>query len=159
MFLNKLLNTIGLFFTGLFNEAKKAYKELSKEEQVALKTASGVINVINTNIAAAPPFVLDLIKSAFPGLDITKITGLLQVAAKDLGIVADATNTDDLTVLIKNIQDHLSAKAKEGDSAWAKASHVGYLAIAVFLAPVNLKVAAIVSLSEYVYHDLIKGGK
>lgn len=157
-FLFKLISSIGLFFTGLFNEAKKVWKKLSPELQAVMLQGSGIVNTINTYIDATPQVLLDAIKADFPALDAEKLKGSLAVVGKDLGI-AQETNSDDILVVLANIQKLLLDKKTNDGTGWAKASHTAYLAIAAFLAPGGTKIAMFISLAEYVYHDLIKGGK
>ena len=68
--------------------------------------------------------------------------------------IAEGVNTDDLEAMIKNLQTYLAGLKGH---TWEKISHTLSLGISVALAPGGTKLAAIVTLMEYVYQDLIKG--
>lgn len=157
--ISKLLSKIGDVFSHLFDGAKRTWNNLEPKVQEAMVTASKYVDIINTNIQEAPDFVIDLLKKQFPNLPIEKITEIALTVSKDLHIAVDE-NSPDLVVLITNLQKHLSeVKPADGGKTWAKISHTAYLAIAVLLAPASTKISVLISLAEYVYHDLIKGGK
>lgn len=154
----KLLEKIGQFFAGLFNAAKRAWKKASEPFKDALLKASGIVDIINTNVNSLPPIVIQIILQKFPDLNIDKIKEIILEVSKDLHIAENTADTD-LEVMLARLQEVLATTKQDSGKTWAKISHTAYLAIAVLLAPVGTKLAAIVSLAEYVYHDLIKGGK
>lgn len=158
MFLTKLLNTIGLFFTGMFHETKKAWAQISPELQSAMLTASSIINIFNQYLSGAPADILDNIKKDFPALEDPALKSIFNTISVDLGI-GESLNNPDLLTTVLGIQKVLIDKKTADGTAWAKASHTGYLAISAYLAPPGTKFAALVAFAEYVYHDLIKGGK
>lgn len=152
MFLDKLFKSIGLFFVGLFNAAAKAWKKISPELQSAMIQGSGIVKIINDNIGKDSSIILDLIKLKYPDLDETKLKEALAKVTADLKL-GQELNSDDLVKTLDAIGQHLNGL--EGTD-WAKASHTIYMIISVFLAPAGTKVAAIISLAEYVYHQLVK---
>ena len=158
MFLNKLFKAIGLFFVGMFNATKKAWKQVSPELQAAMLTGSSIVNTFNQYLNGAPSDILDQIKKDFPLLGDPKLTEILNKVSTDLGIAENLNNTDLLTTVL-GIQKVLVDKKVADGTAWAKASHTGYLAISAILAPPSTKFAALVAFAEYVYHDLIKGDR
>lgn len=151
-FLDKLFHAIGSIFTGLFNSAKKTWKKLSPEVQNALLHGSAVVATINDNIDASPDFIIEILQKKFPDLTKEKLHEGLGKVAEALKL-AEATNTDDLETLIKNIQVYLgSLKGK----VWAAISHTIASVFAVVAAPPETKFAVISSMIEYVYQHLIK---
>lgn len=154
----KLFEKIGQIFAGLFNSAKRLWKKASEPFKDALLKASSIVDIINRNVNALPPFVIEIILQKFPDLNLEKIKEIILTVSKDLHIAENTADTD-LEVMLARLQEVLKTTKQESGKTWAKISHTAYLAIAVLLAPIGTKIAAIVSLAEYVYHDLIKGGK
>lgn len=144
-----IFNVIGLFFVGLFNAAKKAYNKLSDDQKDALQSGVGLIAILNENIEKAPAEVRLLIQAKFPKLNEQALeTGLFSVA-QSFGI----TQFSNLEEAIVAVQGHLNSL--EG-KAWAVASHSAAALLSVLFAPTETKVAAIVSLLEWVYQHFIK---
>lgn len=153
MFLDKLFKAIGDFFSGLFKSAKKTWNKLSPEIQNAMLKGSGLVAIINDNVDKAPDFVIDIIKKKYPDFSIEKIKEAIKKGSEGLTI-AGGINDNDLAVTIGNLQKYLSTL--EGKT-WAKISHTLGLGISAAIAPKETKMAALSSLLDYVYHDLIKG--
>lgn len=153
MSLKTFISKIGNFFTNLFSNAAKVWKKLSPELQASMLHGSAIIAAVNDNIDKAPTFVIEILQKKFPDLSVEKIKLALKAAAQGLSI-AEGVNSDDLESSIKNLQVYLSGLK---GATWAKISHTLSAGIAIALAPAGTKLAAIVSLLEYVYQDLIKG--
>jgi hypothetical protein len=144
-----IFQKIGHFFVGLFNAAKKAYENLSVEQQTALQNGSGIVDLINTMLDKTPEEIRAVIQAKYPNIDEKALeSGLFQVA-NTFGLQGVA-NLDEA---IAAIQKHLSSL---DGKVWAVASHAAASALAIIFAPVETKVSAIVSLIEWVYQTFIK---
>lgn len=151
----KFLSFIPHFFASLFQSAKNVWLQLSPQLQNALLHGSGIIATINENLDKVPPVLLEILKAKFPDLaaDEEKLKAALLAGAAELK-VAEQINSDDLLIMLGNLQAYLGTLT---GSVWEKISHTLGLGIALFLAPAGTKLAALSSLIDYVYHDLIKG--
>jgi hypothetical protein len=152
MFLNKLLSKIGHFFTDLFNGAEKAWEKLSPEVQNAMLQASGIVDIINTNLDKVPEDLLNIINDKFPSLPVDRLKTALHTVAQDLKM-AEGVNDADILTLLQHIQQYL--KAREG-SRWANASDAIAKIIAIVVAPSSTRFEAIASLMVWVYQTFIK---
>jgi hypothetical protein len=152
MFLDKFLAKIGDFFSGLFNAARRTWKKLSPDVQNAMIHASGVIDIINNNVDKVPDFVVEIIQKKFPDLDLEKLKVGLHAVGTELNLL-EGVNDPDLLTLIEKLQKHLESKQGK---AWALISSSMSQILAVILAPAETKVAAIISLIEFVYQHFIK---
>jgi hypothetical protein len=152
-FLGEFLKKVGDIFENLFNQARKTWKKLSPEVQNAMLHGSDNIATINDHVDETPQFILHLLQEKYPDLTLENIHASLKAASEGLSI-GEQINDEDLGTMIINLQKYLSGL--EG-VLWAKISHALALGIAVFLAPAGTKLAAITSLLEYVFQDLIKG--
>lgn len=144
-----IFKIIGAFFVGLFNAAKKAYSKLSPEQQDALQAGTGLVAILNDNLAATPEQIRLLIQQRFPNLDEESLEKALFSVLQQFNL----TVAENLDQAIVTIQGHLSSL--EG-KAWAVASHGVAAALSVAFGPKETKVATIVSLLEWVYQHFIK---
>ncbi len=63
------------------NAAKRAFKKLPKETQVAITNGSGFVALINEMIAESPAKIREALQAKFPDMDISKLeTGLFDIA-------------------------------------------------------------------------------
>jgi hypothetical protein len=153
-FIAKLLMCIGHFFSGIFNAAEHAWKNIQPEVRDALQQASGFVSVINNNLDGSPAFVLELIGQRF-GITQDQVHATLIKAAEQLNLVGDIADPDPIAVM-KKLQEYLSKK--EGPF-WAQASNGLANVLAVILAPAGTKYAKISLLMEYVYQTFFRKDK
>lgn len=150
-FLGRLLKSIGHFFKGLFNEARKAYNHLSTDQKAALLHGAGVVDLINTNLDKTPAELRDLIKNKFPDIDEAKLEDVIfQLTTSFKLLPENIKSFDDCIVALQGYFKGLSGKE------WAWASHSAGSLISILFAPKETKFAAIASLIEYVYQHLVK---
>ena len=151
MFLSKFF----ALFANLFNQTKKDWGKVSPVLQDAMKTASSIINIINQELNGSPTNILNTIRKNFPLLIDDKLINVLGEVGADLKI-AENINSANILSTIMGIQKVLIDKKAKSETDWEKASHAGYLAISVALAPANTKIAALVAFAEFVYHVFVK---
>lgn len=151
-FISKLLKTIGGFFVGLLNAAKKVWLKLSPDLQNAMLQASGVVSILNANAGSTGFALMALIKHAFPGLDDVKLKQALSDTAGYLKLGEEINNTD-LVAMLEGIAKHLDAT---NGTKWAQTSHDLYTILAKVFAPEGTKLTVIIQLAEFVYHNFIK---
>lgn len=150
MFLTKFLKGIGHFFSDLFNAAKKAYDHLPEDQKAAILHGAGIVDIFNSMLDSSAAEVRKAIQDKFPDLDESKLeTGLFGLA-HSFNLATDVSNLDDA---ITKIQGYL--KGLEGKQ-WAGMSNAAANVVSIFISPPEMKVAAIVSLTEYVYQTFIK---
>lgn len=150
MFLDKLLSVIGHFFAGLFNAAKKAYKNLTPEQQAALLNGSGLVEIINSMLDKTPAEVRAAIQQKFPNLPEPLIEAALFKVVHAFNLIPTTNSLEDVIAAVQKKLTELDGKE------WATVSHGMAVVISVFLAPPETKVAAIVSLIEFVFQHFIK---
>lgn len=149
-FLDKFFSAIGNFFSGLFKSARKAYNSLSDEQKAALLHGSGIIDIINASLDKTPAEIRELITTKYPDIPEALLESGLFALAHSFKLVPASNSLEDVIEAIKN---HL--KSLEGKT-WAVISHSLASALSVIFSPPETKVAAIVSLIEYVFQHLIK---
>ncbi len=152
MFLDKLLKSIGAFFVGLFNAAKKVWLKLSPELRDAMLQGSGIVAILNENVGKEGSVLLALIKAAYPEVSEEKLKEAMDKAASYLKLGEELNNADLLTTL-ESIAKHLDTTT---GSTWAQTSHDLYLIVAKLFAPEGSKFSVFVQLAEFVYHSFIK---
>lgn len=96
-----------------------------------------------------PQTVRTEIQLRFPNLDVARLEISLFNVAKAFGL-GEFNNLDDCIVALQKYFASLDGKI------WAVASHAGASLIAIAFAPAGMRVAAVVSLIEYVYQTFIK---
>lgn len=148
-FITKLLQTIGHFFAGLFNEAEKAYSNLTPEQQAALVNGSGIVDIINSMLTAEAADVRKAIQEKFPNIDEQRLEQGLFAVANSLNLTG-FTSVDDC---IAALQKHFAGLTGK---VWEGASHGAAGILAILFAPPETKFAAIASLLEWVYQHFIK---
>lgn len=151
-FISNLLDKLGHFFKGLFNEAERAWNKLEPEIQTALLHGSGVIAIVNENLDKTPDFVFELIQKKFPDLTEEKLkAGLVKV--NEAFKIAEDINNADLLTLLKNLQTFLSSLH---GSFWEGVSSTLAQLLSIALAPEMTPFAKISLLAEFVYNKFIK---
>jgi hypothetical protein len=139
-------------FGDLFNSTEKAWNKLEPEVQTALVHGTGVIDIINKNVAATPDIVWELIQKKFPDLTKDKVEGALAKATQDLKVAESIANPDVLTS-IKNLQTYFAGlKGK----FWQGASSTISQLLAIALAPDETPFAKVVQFVEWVYRKFHK---
>lgn len=144
-----IFTKIGHFFAHLFNAMKRAYSNLSSEQQLALQQGTGLINLINTMVEDPAEEIRKAIHDKFPDLDEARLETALFEAAASFGLKS-INSIDDAIVAIKS---HLASLTGKG---WAIASHTAASVLAIAFGPADTKVASVVSLIEWVYQHFIK---
>ena len=144
-----IFHSIGHFFVGLFDALKKAYLNLSKEEQAALQQGTGLVNLINKMLDKTPAEIRAAITAAYPTLDEATLEASLFQLAKTFGL----NGVNNLDEAIIAIQKYLSSLQGTG---WTIASHAAASALAILFAPPTAKIPVILSLIEWVYQHFIK---
>lgn len=150
-FLEKLFHFIGSVFSGLFKSARKAYNSLSDEQKAALLHGSGIIDIINASLDKTPTEIRELITEKYPDIPEPLLESGLFALAHAFKLVPASNSLEDVIEAIKN---HL--KSFEKGKTWAVISHSLASALSVIFSPPETKVAAVVSLIEYVFQHLIK---
>lgn len=144
-----IFSWLGHIFDGLFSSLHKAYNSLSETEQEAAKTASGIISVINANLAATPAEVWALIQKAYPAIDEATVTSALQKVTNSI-----------LTPLPNGLENAISALqtylSKYNGNQWIVISKSLVALIANELAPGTV-IQKIELVLEFVYQNFIKG--
>lgn len=144
------LKFFGKIFSALFNSAKRAFKKLTPEQQAALQHGAGIIDLINKMIKASPTAVRKEIAKKFPDLDAEKLEAGLFEIAHAFNLAAAHSSLDDVIIALQRHLGGLQGKR------WAQASNFAANVFAIFLSPKETKVAAIVTLMEWVYQHFFK---
>lgn len=147
-----IFKKIGEWFSHLFQGAKKAWENTSPEVQDALIKASTIVALINKYRSETPQFIIDLMEKK--GIPVDTALDVLNKYSSYIGVAEDINNPD-LVTTVSNLQSYFD-KVKPQGKVWAVLSHSAASLISVFLAPASTKVAAIVSLLEYVYQEIVK---
>lgn len=150
MFLFKFFSLIGHIFDSLFKGARKAYNSLTPEQKAALLHGSGIIDIINASLDKTPTEIRELITTKYPDIPEPLLESGLFALAHSFKLVPASNSLEDVIEAIKN---HL--KSFEKGKTWAVISHSLAVGLSAILSP-ETKVAAIVSLIEYIYQHLIK---
>lgn len=146
----KFFQAIGLFFVGLFNQAKKAYFKLSETEQNALVHGSGIVGIINSMTAEAPDLVREAILSKYPDLNIGILENGLFNLAHSFNLVPQSNSLEDIIAVLQGYFAGLTGKV------WAGISHSAAGILAIIFAPAETKFAKFAQLLEWVYQTYIK---
>ncbi len=152
-FISNLLNKIGHFFEGLFNAAQHAWSKLEPDLQNAILQGSGIIDIINKNIDAAPPEVIALIQKAFPNLTTDKLKSALHEVNKVFNIASDIEDSD-LEVTLSRLQKYLATFNL--NNTWSAVSSTAAQILSTAFAPNGTPFAKISMLIEFVYNKFIK---
>ena len=137
---------------GIFDSLEKEWHKLEQPVKNALQWASGAVNEITTNLNATPQFLIDLIQSKFPGIDIEKVkAGLTKISADIAGV--NTLPADDIETTLKNLQLYFSTL---GNDKWEQEASTIAQKLAAFLAPDDTKFATFPTFIEFVYRTLIK---
>lgn len=139
---------IGEFFEGLFNAAKKSYNGLSNEQQQAILTGSGLVDVINDTLDKLPNEVVQLIESKFP--EIKKYEGVLAEVSELFGLELPSDDLLGFVVAMRGKIDVIDGPK------WAVFSHSISAAISILVAPKGTKLAQVVSVIEWAYQVFFK---
>lgn len=146
------LQQIGEFFTNLFNETAKAYNHLEGNEQTAIKTASGWLAIVGSNLTASPDVVFSLIQAAYPSITKDVLTGYLHQLGGQLGIIA-ADTPPDFTSAMTALQTYLG---KHTGNAWIAIIKAVVALLATIIEPGTI-IQKIEMVLEYVYQNYIRG--
>jgi hypothetical protein len=147
-FLTKLWDDL----LGIFNEAKKLWKELEPNVQTAITQASGLLAIINANLQSSPAVVWQLIELQYPTLTQANIQNALNDAANKLNVGSKIIDPDFL-ITIQNLQTYLSTFS---GASWESEVQQWVGLLATILAP-GTELQTIVAVLEWVYQKLIKG--
>ncbi len=106
----KLLETLGSIFTGLFTSAKKEFNNLSQAQQTALINGVNVSQIIKGGYAKGEAYVVAEV-STLTGLDTADATQLILSIAKDAGV-----NTTSVQAYLDTLADKVQAGIT--DNGW-----------------------------------------
>lgn len=130
-------------FKSLFNSMEKEFNKLEPSVQVAIKDATGIIQIISDNPETAPDEVLDIINSIYPYYDNKELHAALTDALHDANLIAGILDTsliktianlqkylaslDGLkwSTVIKNVRDLLAIALDPGATTWEKVALFG----------------------------------
>jgi hypothetical protein len=147
--ISKIFKVIGHLFTNLFNEARKAFNKLSPEQQQALRDGTGLAALINSMLDKTPAEIRAAIATRFPNLDEPLVEAAIFKLAERFGLPHMTT----LETMIELIKERFASAQGE---AWEQDAHLAGLVFSAAFAPKGTRTAAIISLLEYVYHDLVR---
>src|SRR6478609_1811229 len=119
-FFGKIFGWIGDIFT---KAAKEIWNSLSTEEQEALKSGSGIINVINEHLDETPAVIKENILKEFPNVDLKSLFDL----AKELNLPLAGNEIEDAIAAAQ-----VWLKSKEG-TKWENAASVAAQTLALIL--------------------------
>ncbi len=152
------LQKVGLFFLGIWNAAKAAFKGLTPEQQEALKQASGITSIIQSMIkqGAVGSTIRAKILERFPQLDLVKLNDALVAVAQafNIKVIKSDVIEDVIDFIIGEVGKHLNLFT---GGLWASQMHNTAGLIAVMLSPAETKFAKFAMVLEYVYQHYIKG--
>ena len=108
--LGRLLQSIGGFFSGLFNSAKTAFNNLTPAEKDAIISGVNISQLIKDNYKLGEGAIVGLI-STKTGLSAPVVSAAILSIGKDLGID---------TGKIQDVLDHIANTVQKGltDPAW-----------------------------------------
>lgn len=147
--MSKVLKAVGAFLAGVLNAAKKAFLSLTPEQQEAVKSGSGIMDMINKYLDETPGKVRELILSKFPDLKLPELEAALFRLSR-LFNLGDCKSADDVIDAIQN-----KIKTVEGID-WENISQAYALAMGIALAPKGTKIFQIVSALEWAYRKFFK---
>lgn len=148
--IQEIVNVFGAIFSGLLGAAKEAYDKLPPDVQNALQHGSGIISVINADLAAIPTDVIASIQEKFPDVNIKDVQAGLFKIAHYFGLAADENSLEDI---IAKLQSYLaSLKGSEWESISSAAAQI----LSIIFAPAGTQFGKIVMLIEYVYQTFFR---
>lgn len=151
--LSGILSKLGLFMKPIIKQGEDIYDTLTDDEKKAAQWASGIIAVVNQNIDAAPPVIIDLLKIKFPDLSLDVVHGFLETLLTKISNVQTeipVTLEDAITGLQKYLKQH------EGDNnIWGIISKTATTILTVLFSP-ETPAQKIEAVLEYVYHLIVK---
>lgn len=155
-FFGRLFEKIGDAFEWLahiFDAAEKAWDKVDEPLKKALITASSIVNIISTNLNAAPEFIMSLINKAFPDLSEQDLKKALDQVNKVLNISSQVED-ENLTTVISNLQKYLQTvtDSKLLDGVLSSVAQL----MTVALSDETPSQAKIAMLVEYVYQKFVK---
>ena len=155
-FFGRLFEKIGDAFEWLahiFDAAEKAWDKVDEPLQKALITATSVVNIISTNLNAAPELIMSLINKAFPDLSEEELKKAITEVNKVLNI-SSGIEDQSLPILITNLQKYLLTvtDSKLIDGVLSSTAQLMTVALS-HETPSQAKVAMLV---EYVYQKFVK---
>lgn len=152
MFLDKLIKSIGHFFDGIFSSIKHAWNQFETHEQDAVIQASTILDLVRTNIDAAPDALFGIIQLKFPNITKEELHDVISNTAAQLQI-ADKIVNEDLGVTLKNLQTYLGTLSDNGFITTIK-SIVSIMA--TLFAPSLTAIQKVELVLEWVYLKLVK---
>lgn len=146
-----LLQEIGDWFEGLFNESEKLYNELTEDEKAAAQWGSGLIAVISKDLDAIPADVVILLQQKFPTLSLTVVQGFLDQLIQK---ISNVQNKVPLTLedAIAAVQTYF--KQYTG-STLSTVLNDAYIFVTLLFTPTTA-VEKIINLAVYVYQAIVK---
>lgn len=149
----KIIAAIGHFFVDLFNAYDAAWMKLEPEIRTVLVQASTIAQIIKVNLTADPAHVIELIKIAFPTLDMASVTKVFNAIAKDLDTSIVVIDADPLKTLGNIQQFLLTLKGTGWDNGFATLSQLLGMCMG---AGFGLNWQTVALFAEYVYQKLVK---
>lgn len=147
----KIIMEIKDFMVGLINKSAKAFHDLEAAEQLAVKWASGIIAVINTNPENKEVINL-LLSKLFPTLTIEVIQSKLVVAANLLfmptGLIMQSAD-EALSMIIKYLTGYT-------DNNWIAATKNAVIFLFNAFFPNSSALQKVVAGMDYVYEREVK---
>jgi hypothetical protein len=148
-FFGRLIATVwgalGSIFQHVMTGAEKTFNELPQETKDALIHASGILDFLNKEVGKLPEEIQAGLLASFPDINIDTLKSGLFAICKALNIPVDENSVPDM---ITKLQAHISSL--QGNT-WDAIMNLSANVLAIFLAPVGTKFAAVTSLMEYVY--------
>jgi len=139
--------------SGVFNEIKKVWKELSPEIQAATLQASGIIAIVNANVNAVPTVIWDLIQTQYPNITQAAVTAALVKANNTVNAANALEESATFEQALQTIQSYLNGLS---GNSWITVTKTVVALLADIFAPGETVIQKIELCLEWVYQELVK---
>lgn len=150
--ITKFITTVETDVTALFNVAEAEYEKLAPEVKAAAAAASGVIAIINKDVAAVPADVWALIEAKYPDVNETTVTAFLVKANNVVNgantLASNATFAEALAAINAYLQT-LSG------NTWITVIKA-IVAIGVDVITPGTIIQKVEMIGEYIYQNIVK---
>lgn len=137
-------------FPWLYNASKRAWDDLSKDQQESVKHGSGIIAILNEEIGKAPADLRKLITEKFPDLSEPDAERGIFDLAHMLNLVHKENDFDDATLVIQNyLTSHIGVK-------WEGVSKMAASFLGIILNPTLTVFAKIELAAEFAYDTFFR---
>lgn len=148
----RIISTVETDVTELFNAAKAEYEKLAPEVKAAAAAASGVIAILNKDVAAVPADVWALIELKYPNVDQLTVTAFLVKANNVVNganaLASNATFADALQAINAYLQ------TLQGNT-WITVIKA-IVAIGVDIIVPGTIIQKVEMIGEYIYQNIVK---